>query len=109
MAHLTTAAVSGKPMNRDHSIIQKDDRHCFLCGAYLNVKHTHEVYGGPFRKASIENGCYVYFCPSCHNMSRRGIHFSPERMERLRARCQMAFERTHSHDEFMAIFDKNYI
>ena len=98
--------------SRRNSIIQKDAHHCFLCGRYITPQtdHTHEVFPGVARrKKCIEHGLYVHLCPECHNLSSRGVHFDRAKMQRLQEAGQMAFEKTHTREEFMAIFHESWL
>ena len=42
-------------------------------------------------------------------MSDYGVHFDRELDLRLKRECQEEFEKRHSHEEFMAIFGRNYL
>jgi hypothetical protein len=38
--------------------------------------HRHEIFHGPNRKRSINDGMVIFLPPELHNMSSRGIHFN---------------------------------
>lgn len=81
---------------------------CFRCHTPKDL-HIHEVFYGVDRQKSIDNGCYVALCEKHHNMSNDGVHFNPRYDYWLKKETQLAFERKHSHEEFMRIFKRNYI
>ena len=97
---------SKKPL----SILQEDERRCFICGKYMSYGiHCHHVFGGANRPHSHEYGLVVYLCPYHHNMSDNSVHFNPKMREDLQAYAQRKFEEKHGHEKFMSIFHKNYI
>lgn len=96
-------------MKRDNSIIQNDLSKCWVCGTTSNL-HTHEVfYGSANRQKSIKYGCYVRLCGYHHNLSNNGVHFNKQLDTKLKQETQKAFEETHSHEEFIKVFGKNYL
>lgn len=42
-------------------------------------------------------------------MSDEGVHFNPVQDALLKKNAQEKFEETHSHEEFMRLFGKNYL
>lgn len=87
----------------------KDEEECYICGTPLNL-HKHHIYAGTAnRKLSEEYGCWVYLCATHHNMSRFSVHQNREIDLGLRRKCQEAFEQTHTRQEFVAIFGRNYL
>ena len=51
------------------------------------------------------NGCTVFLCRKHHNE----VHKNREMDLRLKQLCQREFEKTHSREEFMALFRRNYL
>ena len=49
-----------------------------------------------------------YLCGSCHR-GPQGVHQDAEQNKRLKAGFQGKFEETHSREEFIAEFGKNYL
>lgn len=88
------------------SIVQSDKR-CFVCGS--TTVHKHHVFSGANRKNSEDHGCWVYLCPRHHNGSDNGVHFNKMFDTYLKQFTQRKFEETHTREEFMKIFKKNYL
>ena len=88
-----------------YSIITDDLKHCYICfeqGKKNVLKDDlHEIYGGSNRKRSIENGFVVPLC--------RKHHQDIVVKNWLKRYAQLEFEETHSREEFMKIFGKNYL
>ncbi len=83
-------------------------RCCFFCGS-PNMIERHHVFGGSYRKKSDRYGYTVYLCHFCHNEPPDGVHFNKDRRNYLKRIYQAKFEETHTHEEFIAEFGKNYI
>ena len=90
------------------TIMDTKPSECFLCGRWCRT-HKHHIYGGANRKLSEREGLYVYLCPACHNMSRDGVHMNAEKNRALQVAGQRRYEETHSRQDFMQIFGRNYI
>lgn len=73
--------------------------------------HRHEVFGGPNRKFSIEDGLILFLKPEMHNMSDKGIHFNKEFREYAQRRAQRAWmEYYHkTKEDFIARYGKNFL
>lgn len=89
------------------SILQ-DTKECFITGATDGL-HRHHIFGGRNRKASEENGFWVYLRADFHNMSDYGVHFNKQLDLMLKKTCQAKFEETHTREEFMRIIGRNYL
>ncbi len=90
------------------SIIQKR-KECFKCYA-KNDLHSHHIFGGTAnRKSSEKYGLKVWLCGLHHNLSNDGVHFDKELDAELKKIGQAKFEETHSREEFMQIFGRNYL
>jgi len=85
------------------SIITSDMDHCYICGR--DRHHLHEVFHGPSRQVSKDWGMVVPLCWRCHNR----IHNSQGEDEELKKTAQRIFEGEYGHDQFMAVFHKNYL
>lgn len=95
------------------SILQ-DKRQCFLCGSTQlhgwNHLELHHVFGGPNRKWSSKYGLMVWLCgETCHRNGPNAVHKNRESDLKVKRAAQNKFEETHSREEFMKIFGKNYI
>lgn len=72
--------------------------------------HRHEIfYGNANRKLSIEDGLVVFLKPEQHNMSNQGIHFNKRYDLMVKQAGQKEYEKTHSREEFVRRYGKNYI
>lgn len=90
------------------SILQKGEPCCYVCGSMRSLERHHVMSGTANRKLSEEHGLWVYLCRD-HHTGSIGVHSDIILNQRLKRDAQRAFERTHSHDEWMKIFRKNYL
>lgn len=90
-----------------NSIIQTT-KECFLCGRETCLEKHHIFAGVANRRISEANGFFCYLCAGCHR-GVDGAQYSRETGDYLKRECQMAFEETHSRDEWMALIRKNYL
>jgi hypothetical protein len=69
------------------------------------------IFAGGRRKISEEHGFWCYLAPWLHNQSNHGVHCKDghELDLMLKRHCQMAYEKEHSREEFMALIGKNYL
>lgn len=87
-----------------------NDRKCYICGSPYNLHKHHIFYGTANRRQSERYGCWVYLCYFHHNGSDAGVHFSKPVDERLKQKCQEAFEaQVGSRSDFISIFGRNYL
>ena len=88
------------------SILQPNDKKCFITGAEFNLD-KHHIYGGiKNRNLADKYGCWVWLR---HDVHMR-LHDSDKALDKhLKILCQKKFEETHSRDEFRKIFGKSYI
>ena len=95
------------------SIIQSDREYCYLCdkaGIYNNYfLQKHHVFGSSNRNNSEREGLYVALCVAHHEYGPQAVHTNHEEDLSLKKEAQEIYESTHSHEEFMAIFGKNYL
>lgn len=85
------------------SIMQRE-KVCWFSGAERNL-HEHHIFGGARRKLSEKYGLKVYLRMDLHEKA----HSDRETAMKLKRAGQRAFEKTHTREEFMQIFGKNYI
>lgn len=91
------------------SILQGDNKVCYVCHTTSNL-HRHEIfYGSANRKKSIKWGCQVWLCGYHHNMSPKGAHFDKELDLRLKREAQKNFELLYGKDIFLNEFHKSYL
>lgn len=90
------------------SVIQSDLNECYECGCRTWLEE-HHIFGGSNRKLSENYGLKVMLCHFCHNEPPYGVHHNAEMMQKYHEIGQRAFEETHSRDEFMKLFGRNYL
>lgn len=81
---------------------------CYLCKRQGDTA-LHHVYGAFNRWMSDENGFVVFLCPSCHTESPTSAHKCRDTDLYLKRRCQAAYEKNHTRDEFMRLVGRNYL
>ena len=81
---------------------------CYLCKRQGDTA-LHHVYGAFNRWMSDENGFVVFLCPSCHTESSTSAHKCRDTDLYLKRRCQAAYEKNHTRDEFMRLVGRNYL
>lgn len=95
------------------SIMQGNDKECYLCGANgtMDPLHWHHIFGGANRKFSEKYGLKVRLCGQrCHENGPEAVHRNRRTAERLKKEGQRAFEQTHgTREEFRRIFGRNYL
>lgn len=91
------------------SIVENNERECFICGETRELERHHIFGGNPGRKLSERYGLTVHLCYLHHRDSTEGVHFNKELREKLQETGQLAFEKTHRREELMAVFKRNYI
>ena len=96
------------------SIVQSE-KECYLCRKYFDIcndtdLHEHHVFEGwGNRRISEQTGAKIWLCAKHHNMSEYGIHFNKDVDLEVKQEVQMKFEETHSREEFMKLFGRNYL
>ena len=88
------------------SILQ-ENRVCLVCGSPYVEEH-HVLPGTANRKKSEMFGLKVYLCHE-HHQGNRGVHHDARLRRELERMAQEEFEKTHTHEEWMNIFHKNYL
>jgi hypothetical protein len=90
-----------KSIIQEHKLCIKTNSPTFL--------HKHHIFGGANRKLSEQYGLWVWLRGDWHNLSDYGVHFNKEFDTELKQIAQRKFEETHTRQEFMSIFGKNYL
>jgi len=86
------------------SIIQSK-RECYICHSKYQLEE-HHLFQGPNRNQAEKQGLKVYLCRNCHYT----VHnMNYQELNKLHILGQKKFEETHTREEFMALFHKNYI
>lgn len=88
---------------------------CYLCQVMdgdcsCKMTELHHIFGGPFRTRSHEYGLVVRLCPYHHRTGGRdSVHGNYEIMDRMHRVGQIMFEETHTREEFVELFGRNYL
>lgn len=82
-------------------------RICEICGG--RADHAHHVFGGKNRKTSDYYNMIADLCVMCHTSGPRAVHRDRITDVWLKRRYQLKFEETHSREEFIRAFGRNYI
>ena len=106
-----------KKKRRAHkkSILKTKKGVCYLCarlkGDYRHqyTEEHHILYGSGRRELSESEGLKVYLCPDHHRNGQQAVHNNPEIREMLCRTAQQEYEKTHTREEWMRIFGKNYL
>lgn len=89
------------------SIIQ-DEKRCFKCRTPFVEEH-HIFYGTANRKLSEKYGLKIWLCPKHHRTGEEAAHRNREIDLEYKRMAQTIFEETHTREEFLKIFGKNYL
>lgn len=91
------------------SILQ-DEKKCYITGSTIGL-HEHHIFGGPNRSLSEKYGLKVWLSWDYHiaDSPNRTPHNDPEIDLWLKRIAQRKFEETHSRQEFMLRFGRNYL
>lgn len=94
------------------SIIQ-NNKECFLCQRTTGLHDHHIFFGTANRKNSEKYGLKVWLCLRHHEgdieTNKEAVHHNKERDLCLKKIAQKKFEETHTREEFMKIFRRNYL
>ena len=88
--------------------IMQTEKECYITGSTEDL-HKHHIYPGSRRNASEKWGCWVWLRSDWHNMAGYGVHNDLALDSRLKAECQIEFERRYGHEKFMEVFGKSYL
>lgn len=80
---------------------------CHICGK--GPTERHHVFPGPNRKNSEKWGMVVDLCTDHHRDGPKAAHRCRKTADKLKREAQAKFELTHTRDEFMKIFGRNYL
>lgn len=92
------------------SILQGTEKRCYITGATKNLEKHHIYYGSHMRSVSDRNGFWVWLIPEYHR-GTKGVHGRDGHVldAYLKHECQKAYEKEHSHEQFMELVKKNYL
>lgn len=83
-------------------------RQCYVCLTTQNL-HRHHVFGGANRNLSEKYGLVVDLCIYHHTGSNSAVHNNRRFDLALKKRHQNVFEETHTREEFISLFGRNYL
>lgn len=87
------------------SIIQ-DKEECYVCGITSGLHTHHCIHGNANRKIADKYGLTVRVCYRCHTR----IHDKDRNLDlSLIKLAQRKFEETHSREEWMELFERNWL
>ena len=89
------------------SILQYD-KVCYVTGKRKGLEKHHIFGGNPNRKISEREGFWVWLTQEYHT-GDRGVHHDRDLDLRLKQTCQLAYEETHSREEFRALMGKSWL
>ena len=95
------------------SVIQSE-KECYICMALYgerNVRNLemHHIYpGSANRKKSEADGMKVWLCHE-HHQGNESVHFDPVLSSWLKKRGQKKYEETHTREEFIDRYGRNYL
>ena len=97
-----------KEGDRMAASIMQTEKECYITGSRYNLDchHQHCLHGQANRKLADRLGLWVWLR---HDIHMR-LHDSDKELDRqLQKEAQEAFEKTHTREEFRAIFGKSYL
>ena len=73
--------------------------------------HRHEVFGGPDRMHSIEDGLVIFLTPEMHNMTNAGIHYNKDFREYAQDMAQRRWMEFYNktEDDFRKRYRMSYL
>ena len=86
-----------------YSILTDDLTTCFICKR--PKEDLHEIFEGANRQQSMKHGLVLPLCRRCH----QNIHSNNQLNLQYKRIGQSKFEETHTREEFIKIFKRNYI
>lgn len=109
--------VTKKKKKKVNGYKNKAERICYYCGTAGAERH--EVFPGPNRQTSIDEGFQVDLCPDCHREMQLNItQRAQERNEFWRQKYQKKYETklikigakpSFARDLWMALIGRNYL
>ena len=87
-----------------------NNKECFFCGRTDGLERHHAFFGNKNRNNSetYADCCCFWLCHE-HHQGNNGVHRNREMADALRQVAEMKFLETHSFQEWMEIFGKNYL
>lgn len=88
--------------------ILQTEKECLVCKSPY-VEDHHIFYGRGLRPLSEKHGLKVWLCYRHHRDHKTGVHFNKELDLKIKKVAQKKFELTHTREEFIEIFGRNYL
>ena len=85
-----------------------NEKECFFCGSH-DALQVHHIFGFYNRKKATEDGLCVWLCRRHHTDPKTGVHYNREMADRLRMIGQQKYEETHTREEFIRNYGRNYL
>lgn len=89
------------------SILQSEQS-CIICGTMTGLEHHHCFPGNPNRQHSDEDGLWVWLCAE-HHRGNMSVHFNRNMDLKLKRFAQQKYEETHTREEFIRRYGRNYL
>lgn len=83
-------------------------KECFFCKSQKHLE-CHHIFPGKNRQLSEEDGLKVWLCHMHHNEPHVGVHYNKGMMLYLKQMAQKHYEETHTREEFMERYGRNYL
>lgn len=94
----------------------EEDGTCYLCMKLrmdycrrTGLEEHHAIEGNPGRRLSEHYGLKVYLCVPHHREGPEAVHNNVRNRRLVEQEAQKAFEKRYSHEEWMKIFQRNYL
>ena len=97
--------------NHKHSILQGDEKYCWVSGARgVPLERHHCLHGTGMRKIADNLGLFVYLTPEWHR-GTYGVHGkNGHDLDMLLKRvCQRRYEEIHGREAWMELIGRNYL
>ena len=105
-----------KPRRKHRAgILAPKDGTCYLCrmlngDKQIQITEEHHIFfRGGQRWKSEEDGLKVQLCMAHHREGPEAVHKNARVCRRLQAAAQKEYEKTHTREDFVARYGKNYI
>lgn len=79
---------------------------CNDCRSRYNLERHHCIGGTAYRSKAEEDGLWVYLCHDCH---QKVHNENVKRKQELIRLAQITYLETHTLDEWMARYHKNFL
>lgn len=88
----------------------QDKKSCIVCGTTYGLHRHHIIYGTANRKNSEKYDLTCWLCQE-HHIGTTGVHgkYGEHLDAALKKLAQIEFEKTHTREEFINIFGRNYL